>query len=49
MIENSAEAVLMSGSGPTVFGVFKAKEAAEKAALDFTSENIYATVCSNLI
>ncbi|MBQ7775144.1 MAG: 4-(cytidine 5'-diphospho)-2-C-methyl-D-erythritol kinase [Lachnospiraceae bacterium] len=31
MLENGAAGSLMSGSGPTVFGIFKEKEAAEKA------------------
>ena len=31
MLENGADGTLMSGSGPTVFGIFKAPESAEKA------------------
>lgn len=31
MLENGAEGSLMSGSGPTVFGIFRAKETADKA------------------
>lgn len=31
MLENGADGALMSGSGPTVFGIFKDKAAAEKA------------------
>ena len=31
MMEKGAENALMSGSGPTVFGIFKGKEAAEAA------------------
>ena len=31
MLENGAEGSLMSGSGPTVFGIFTQKEQAEKA------------------
>lgn len=32
MKEHGAENALMSGSGPTVFGIYKEKEKAEKAA-----------------
>ena len=34
MMEKGAENALMSGSGPTVFGIFKGKEAAEAAVED---------------
>ena len=30
MMENGADGALMSGSGPTVFGIYKDKEAAER-------------------
>lgn len=36
--ERGAQGVLMSGSGPTVFGLFKTAEAAEKAYIQFKDE-----------
>lgn len=35
MLENGAEGALMSGSGPTVFGLFREKETAEKLYFEF--------------
>ena len=37
MRENGAIGVCMSGSGPTVFGIFEEKEQAEKAAQQLTN------------
>jgi 4-diphosphocytidyl-2-C-methyl-D-erythritol kinase len=41
MLELGAEGSLMSGSGPTVFGVFREREAARQAARDFSAEAGY--------
>ncbi|WP_041972129.1 4-(cytidine 5'-diphospho)-2-C-methyl-D-erythritol kinase [Geobacter sp. OR-1] len=39
LIRHGAEASLMSGSGPTVFGIFEAESAARKAAEQMAAEN----------
>ena len=40
MSENGAEAALMSGSGPTVFGIFKDKETAGRAGRELRSAGL---------
>ena len=44
MCELGAENALMSGSGPTVFGIYKEKELAENAAEAFKEEKLAGTV-----
>lgn len=40
LLENGAENALMSGSGPTVFGIFTKKETAEKALEELTKTGL---------
>ncbi|TCK93285.1 4-diphosphocytidyl-2-C-methyl-D-erythritol kinase [Natranaerovirga hydrolytica] len=40
MLEKGAIASMMSGSGPTVFGIFRDKKKAQKALYDFKLDNI---------
>ncbi len=40
MVANGAENALMSGSGPTVFGIFKEKNAAENAAASIEAKSL---------
>ena len=39
LLQNGAAAAMMSGSGSTVFGLFKSAAAAQKAACEFKREN----------
>ncbi len=45
MTESGASLSLMSGSGPSVFGIFKNEEDAKKAASKLRSENFSAYMC----
>ena len=51
MVDNGAMGAMMSGSGPTVFGIFtsyaKAKEAYEKIVQSGLSKQIYLTTPYN--
>ena len=40
MIELGALSSLMSGSGPSVFGIFKDEETAKKACLELRQQNV---------
>ena len=40
LMDSGADGVLMSGSGPSVFGVFKSKDRARRAKIDLTSFDI---------
>lgn len=46
MLEEGASRAMMSGSGPSVFGVFKEKESAERAALKIKEMGYFAQLCS---
>ena len=46
MKENGATAAMMSGSGPSVFGVFADMESAQRAACALTAQNYFAAVVS---
>lgn len=46
MLESRAKAARMSGSGPSVFGVFDSADAAEHAVKAISDAGYFATVCS---
>lgn len=48
MLTNGADFVMMSGSGPTVFGIFRDLRKARTAVKKFDAENIFAQVCEPL-
>lgn len=45
MLENGALGALMSGSGPSVFGIFSDRETAERAADVLKKDGVFASVC----
>ena len=45
MLENGALGALMSGSGPSVFGIFRDRETAERAAAELRHDGVRAFVC----